>query len=137
MRFRQGLSLLEILVALAILGVAAGPIVGMLRGARSRLGQSQEALRMQLMAQRLFEEARLRLVRGEFSGLGSAKEEEVFLGQDELAGRVTVQRDPGTRGFVLAVEVVSSSRCFTFRAFVADTSASYMVAPRSSGGGGS
>lgn len=130
MRHRRGLSLVEILVALAVLVAGAVPVLSMMSGARSQLGQSQEALRMQLMACQIFEETRVRVVRGEFAELAGPEEATVTHQQEGLRGEVMVVRDPITWGFELVVIVESPTRSFAFRGLVADAAASFGGLPR-------
>lgn len=130
MRRRRGLTLLEVLVAMAVLLAGAVPVLRMLSGARSRLGQSQESLRMQLLACQVFEETRVRVLRGEFTELAGPEEARVSREQGDLRGTATVVRDAATWGFELVVTVESPTRRFAFRASVADAAASFSGLPR-------
>lgn len=129
-RRRRALTLTELMVALAVLAAAAVPILGMLGGARTHLDQSQESLRMQLMACQVFEETRVRVVRGEYAELAGPEEATLARQQDDLKATVSVVRDEATWGFEVVVAVESSSRRFAFRASVADASTSFSGLPR-------
>ena len=130
MRRRSALSLVEVLVALVVLVAGVVPVLWVMSGARTRLGQSQEALRMQLVACQAFEEARVHVVRGEFAQLAGPEEATISRRHDDLHAEVLVVRDPVSWGFELVVAVESPTRRFAFRGLVADAAASFSGLPR-------
>lgn len=132
-RTRRGVSLAELLVAVAVLAMGAVPAFQMLQGARGMLAHSQEALRMQVLAGQIFEDARIRVVRGEFSGLLGPEELRVETREQDLVGTVSVQRHPESMAFELVVSVEGARHRFAFRALVADPLAATGAAPPARG----
>ncbi len=112
MRSRYGASLAEIVVALAILGVALLPVLDLFHGARRRLAVSAAMLRLQTMAQELLAEGRASLAGGRLLPSDGSGDEVLVRERDGLRGELRISVLPTEELLVLRVRVVGGGRAY-------------------------
>jgi len=117
---RQGLSVLEVLVALAILAIGVVPLFQLFSTSRGVLGQSQEMLRLENAAMQVVEEGRALAHAGHFSELRPEQEELLELDEAGVRTRLVVTRLPAERLFRLAVRAEGKVRFFQATFLVSD-----------------
>lgn len=103
---RRGVTLLELLVALAILAAGGGAILDMLTGARGVLGSTQDMLRIQNQALQALDEAEVLVASGGLVDLGA--EEEELLEAEEPGIRYAVTLRHADAPGLLELEVVAT-----------------------------
>jgi prepilin-type N-terminal cleavage/methylation domain-containing protein len=127
---RNGFTILEVLLAIVILSIGGISALQVMQSARGLLGQSQEELRLQVLATQVFEEARARTAGGEYTDLGALEERTVAAQEGESRAVATILRHPGSGGIAVDVEARSPTRRFAFRAALADPVVSFLGSPR-------
>lgn len=117
---RRGMSLVEVLVGLFILGVGLLPVLNLMGGSRSALGQSKEMVRLEGVTFQALAHARALVLSGELADLGADEEEAVEFTEPGLTCRVLVSRVPGRPLFRLAARTALEDRYFAIACLVAD-----------------
>ena len=125
MRHKRGASLIEILVALAILSCGFLPLFNLLRGTRSALAQTRDTLLLERRAHEALAHAAGLAAQGRLRDLDE-REERVFDRSDaETHTTVTVARVPLRRLFRLTATAESRARRVTLSRELFDPQAAF------------
>lgn len=121
---RQGVTILELLIALTILALGLLPYFDMLRGARGILGESQEMLLLENQAMQALAEARALIASGDLVALEADEEEVLEATEGGLDYEIVVRRGEDRRRFEVTVRAESDDRFFQLTQVVSDPLAS-------------
>lgn len=124
---RRGLSLLEVVLALAVLGLGLLPMMDLVGAARATFGQGRELLRLQSRAVEAVTRARARLVRGELRGLGPEAEHREVQEAEGMRTETVVRSIPRRGLFDVHVRVTGEDRFFELTQLVAAPGGSYLT----------
>lgn len=110
---RRGTSILEVLIALAILSCGFIPLFGLLRGSRSALAQTREMLTLERRAHEALAHAARVAGSGALRDLGLDDERSLELSDPEVHTTVTVMRVPDRRLLRLTATAEARARRVT------------------------
>lgn len=123
---RRGWSILEVLVALAVLSCGFLPLSQLLRGTRGQLGQTREMLLLERRALEALDRGAALAARGQLRDLG-AKEERAFdWSTPEARQELSVTRVPGRRLLRLVARTSTGARAVTLACDAFDPLASFL-----------
>lgn len=123
---RRGFSLLEVVVAMAILAVALVPVFDLFGSARAVLGSSRDELELQARAVEAVTRARAAVMRGEVPPLDAAGQHVDEYLTEGVAVRVVVRAMPRRGLLALKVRVEGGGRWFELGQVVAEPGGSYL-----------
>lgn len=121
---RRGISVLELVLALAVLSLGVIPLFQLLRQSRGVVGASQRALVLEAHAMQGLAEAEALVHDGHFGGLGAAEEEVLVRDEGDVRIQLVVTRVPDWKLFQVRVRAEGPQRFFELAAVVADPLAS-------------
>lgn len=122
---RRGVTLLEVLVALTILGLGVVPLYDLFRGARGTLAATQDMLLLQSRALQMLAEGNALVAAGGALDLG-ADEEEVIETEDlGVACRLVISRAEAEAAYRIEVRATHHGRFFRIEGTAADPTASF------------
>ena len=121
---RRGLSVLELVLALAVLTLGIIPLFQMLRQSRGVVGASRQALVLEAHAMQGLAEAEALVHDGHFENLGGAEEEVLVRQEGDVRIQLVVTRILDWKLFQVRVRAEGPQRFFELAAVVADPLAS-------------
>jgi hypothetical protein len=121
---RRGISVLELVMALAVLALGIIPLFQMLRQSRGVVGASRQALVLESHAMQGLAEAEALVHDGHFEGLASAEEEVLVREEGDVRIQLVVTRIVDWKLFQVRVRAEGPKRFFELAAVVSDPLAS-------------
>lgn len=123
-RRRRGISVLELVIALAVLTLGVIPLFQMLRQSRGVVGASRQALVLEAHAMQGLAEAEALVHDGHFSNLDPAEEEVLVREEGDVKIQLVVTRIADWKLFQVRVRAEGPQRFFELAAVVSDPLAS-------------
>lgn len=121
---RRGISVLELVLALAVLAIGIIPLFQMLRQSRGLVGASRRALVLESHAMQGLAEAEALVQDGHFESLDGAQEEVLVREEGDVRIHLVVTRFADRKLFRVRVRAEGSRRFFELVAVVSDPLAS-------------